>query len=175
MSDPTIQESLIVADQFDGRIKMVDQLRKLQAVAKSIERAHTALGNRKPPTIKGAAKDGADRRAIKQQIDRDMHELHCLAVEIGIADADPVRYGERRIAAGFGRDHLEMRRFPVLATAYADATPGQQAIDRILDALKLGKVAAYWNDKPIEAKQIAMAMDDAHALRDVLAEQGSKG
>lgn len=110
--DPTIQKSLIVADQFDAPVKMVAQLRKLQAVAKSIERAHKALDNRKPPTVKQAAKDGADRRAIKQQIDREMHELHCLAVEIGIADADPARYGEKRIAAGFGRDHLEMRRAP---------------------------------------------------------------
>lgn len=102
MSDPTIQESLIVA-----------QLRKLQVVAKSIERAHVALENRKPPSVKNAAKDGEDRRAIKQQIDRDMHELHCLAVEIGIADADPSRYGEKRISAGFGRDCLEMRRAPL--------------------------------------------------------------
>lgn len=164
MSDPTIQESLIVA-----------QLRKLQAVAKAIERAHVALGNRKSPSVKNAAKDGEDRRAIKQQIDRDMHELHCLAVEIGIADADPSRYGEKRIAAGFGREHLEMRRFPVLATGYTDATPEQQAIDRILDALKLGKVAMYWHDKPLDAEQIGAAMDDAHALRETLAEQGSKG
>lgn len=162
-----------MSDHIAQHREMVLRLKKLQTVAKSIERAQTALDNRKPPTVKGAAKDGATRRAIKQQIDRYMHELHCLAVEIGIADADPARYGERRIAAGFGRDHLEMRRFPVLATGYTDATPEQQAIDRILDALKLGKVAMYWNDKPIEAAQIAEAMDDAHALRDVLAEQGS--
>lgn len=101
MIDPTIQQSLIVA-----------QLRKLQAVAKSIERAHVALENRKPPSVKNAAKDGEDRRAIKQQIDRDMHELHCLAVEIGIAEPDASRYGEVRIAAGFGRERLELRRIP---------------------------------------------------------------
>lgn len=112
MIDPTIQQSLTVADQFDAPVKMVAQLKKLQAVAKSIERAHVALKARKPPSAKNAARDEDDRRAIKQQIDRDMHELHCLAVEIGIADADPARYGEKRIAAGFGRDLLEMRRVP---------------------------------------------------------------
>lgn len=53
-----------------------------------------------------------------RQLSRDMHELHCLAVELGLAEAEPHRYGEKRVPLGWGRDVLEVFRAPESAPNY---------------------------------------------------------
>ncbi|WP_137917117.1 hypothetical protein [Hydrogenophaga sp. 2FB] len=87
-------------------------LKSIQATARSIEREIERLAKRAPPSPKVAEKDALQRRDIKKEIDRGLHELHCLAVELGIASPQPERYGEKRVAAGFGRHALEFRRAP---------------------------------------------------------------
>lgn len=87
-------------------------LKAIQVAAKAVEREYARLAKRAPPTPKSAEKDAVQRREIKQQIDRGLHELHCLVVELGIATPQPERYGEKRLSAGFGRQTLELRRTP---------------------------------------------------------------
>jgi len=68
------------------------------------------------PTIHNVKKKSEDRSSDRVQLDRHLHEIHCLAVELGLADQQPHRYGEKRIALGFGRDVLDPRRGPRIPT-----------------------------------------------------------
>ena len=47
-----------------------------------------------------------------RQHERNMHELHCLCVELGIAALEPSRYGEKLVQISMGRQIKEVRRNP---------------------------------------------------------------
>ncbi|GAB1254503.1 hypothetical protein [Desulfovibrio falkowii] len=63
-------------------------------------------------TIKASRLRGATANEKFRQHERYMHEIHCLAVELGLAAPQPERYGERRMSLGFGREIREIRREP---------------------------------------------------------------
>ena len=63
-------------------------------------------------TIKASRLRGATADEKFRQHERYMHEIHCLAVELGVAAPQPERYGERRMSLGFGREIREIRREP---------------------------------------------------------------
>lgn len=81
---------------------------RAKAAAKELEKVQ----RRSPPDMRGTARDDEVRLAARMQIARDLHELHCLAVELGISQPEPHRYGERRASIGFGREMLENFRHP---------------------------------------------------------------
>lgn len=91
---------------------MIEKLSQMAARAKAASQELKKLQRRRAPDAKAAAKDAEVRLAARMQLARDLHELHCLAVELGIATPEPHRYGERRASIGFGRDMLETFRRP---------------------------------------------------------------
>ncbi len=82
--------------------------RRLEALVKT---AKEALANYKSAK-KAARLRGATANEKFRQHERYMHELHCLAVELGLCAPQPERYGERRMSIGFGREIREIRRTP---------------------------------------------------------------
>lgn len=86
----------------------------MAARAKAAAKELKKLQARRAPGVSAAARDAEVRLAARMQLARDLHELHCLAVEIGIALPEPHRYGERRASIGFGREMLESFRRPEL-------------------------------------------------------------
>jgi hypothetical protein len=94
---------------------VIERLQHIAARAKAAAKLLEKLHRRTPPNAAQAAKDEEVRLSARMQLNRDLHELHCLAVEIGIAAPEPRRYGERRASLGFGRDTLESFRHPEIS------------------------------------------------------------
>lgn len=93
--------------------------RRLEALVKTAKEAlanyksaKKATQPRDGETIKASRLRGATANEKFRQHERYMHELHCLAVELGLCDPQPERYGERRMSIGFGREIREIRRAP---------------------------------------------------------------
>jgi hypothetical protein len=93
---------------------VIEKLTQIAVRARAASKELAKLQRRRPPAASAAARDAEVRLAARMQLARDLHELHCLAVEIGIAQPEPSRYGERRASIGFGREMLENFRRPVI-------------------------------------------------------------
>lgn len=91
---------------------MIEKLTRMAALARAASKELERLQRRRAPDAAAATRDAEVRLAARMQLARDLHELHCLAVEIGIAAPEPNRYGERRASIGFGREMLERFRYP---------------------------------------------------------------
>lgn len=96
-----------------------DTITRLEKMAKA---AREALSNyksakkttqtRSGETIKASRLRGATADEKFRQHARYMHELHCLAVELGLSTPQPERYGEHRMQMGWGREIREVWRAP---------------------------------------------------------------
>lgn len=97
-------------------ITQEERLEKLVKIAKealsNYKSAKKATQPRDGETIKASRLRGATANEKFRQHSRYMHELHCLAVELGLCDPQPERYGERRLSLGFGREVREIWREP---------------------------------------------------------------
>lgn len=91
-----------------------DLLTQLAAHTKAALKLSTKLESSSAPDAHAAKKRSVDRSGDVVQFERHMHEIHCLTVELGLADPQPHRYGEKRISLGFGRETLDPRRTPVV-------------------------------------------------------------
>ena len=89
--------------------KMVKTAREALANYKS---AKKTTETRNGETVKGSRLRGATADEKFRQHSRYMHELHCLAVELGLCAPQPERYGEHRMSIGFGREVREIWRCP---------------------------------------------------------------
>lgn len=89
-------------------------LTQLAAHTKTALKLSTKLESSSAPDAHAAKKRSVDRTGDVVQLERQLHEIHCLAVELGLADLQPHRYGEKRISLGFGRETLELRRTPAV-------------------------------------------------------------
>ncbi len=94
-----------------------EKLAALEAQAKAARKLAERLASPSAPTAHNATKDAEKRLADKVQLDRHMHEIHCLAVELGLADPQSHRYGEKIVALGFGRETRDPRRTPTKEAA----------------------------------------------------------
>ncbi|WP_079218895.1 hypothetical protein [Herbaspirillum robiniae] len=100
-----------------------DLLARLAKHAKDAHKLAAKLDCINAPDAHAAKKANINRADDVQQLDRHLHEIHCLAVELGVADAQPHRYGEKRINLGFGREILDPRRFPAVKDSLTAQSP----------------------------------------------------
>ena len=100
----------------DTTIMTEERLEKLIKTARdalaNLKSAKKATQPRDGETIKASRLRGTTANEKFRQHERYMHELHCLAVELGVASPQPERYGERRLSLGFGREVREFWRQP---------------------------------------------------------------
>lgn len=97
-------------------ITVEERLEKLAKTAKdalaNLKSAKKATQPRDGETIKASRIRGATADEKFRQHSRYMHEIHCLAVELGLAAPQPDRYGEHRMPISCGREMREFWRKP---------------------------------------------------------------
>lgn len=94
---------------LDNLIKQAQRTKKaLLDAQKKSERQRNAGLDASPKRRQALAQ--ATRTAF-EDVDTQAHELHCLAVELGIAQPEPERYGEKSIRWN-GCDWAVHRRYP---------------------------------------------------------------
>ena len=85
----------------------IDKLTKLIEISKEIIKSQKKVDYLNQSYALDSTNSQRGRIRNKQEseceyMEKQLHELHCIAVEIGIADLDESRYGEKTITTGSG-------------------------------------------------------------------------
>jgi len=97
-------------NKLDALIKCAKYLKKLEVSYQRNSSVAAIMDGDTSMKKRNAAfnKMETDAEAIEDQL----HELHCLAVELGVADRDDSRYGETIVAGGRGIERKFYKREP---------------------------------------------------------------
>lgn len=101
---------------------MMASFDRLATEAKAAAKIEAKLAASAAPSVHSAEKASVSRTEEVRQLNRHKHEIHCIAVELGLARMETWRYREQRSPIGFGREAIENQRAPkTTPTAVASA------------------------------------------------------